>query len=57
MELMETLDHQRKILALILVKETQNLAWVCIIILIMFFANGKEILTSSTQWVWCFSQL
>ena len=34
MVLMEGLNRQRKILVLILVKETQILAWVCIAIVI-----------------------
>ena len=39
---METLDHQRKNLVLILLKQTQRFVWVCIIMLIMF-VNRKEI--------------
>ena len=35
MILMEALVHQKKSLVLILVKKTQNFAWVCIIILII----------------------
>ena len=35
LELMEALAQQRKILVLILVKETQNFAWACIITLII----------------------
>ena len=39
---METLDHQRKNLVLILLKQTQRFVWVCIVMLIMF-VNRKEI--------------
>ena len=35
LELMEALVHQRKNLVLILVKRTQNIVWVCIIMLII----------------------
>ena len=42
---MDALAQQRKILVLLLVKQTQNFAWVCIItLIIVMFVNGKEIL-------------
>ena len=39
---MEALVYQRKVLVLILVKETQNFVCVCII-MVFLFVNGKEI--------------
>ena len=42
---MGILIHQGKSLLLILVNKTQNLSWVCIIMLVIviFFVNGKGI--------------
>ena len=42
---MGVLIHQGKSLLLILVNKTQNLSWVCIIMLVIviFFVNGKGI--------------
>ena len=44
--IMEASVHERKSLVLILVKQIQKFAWVCIImaiIVIFFFVNGNEI--------------
>ena len=42
LELIEDLVHQRNILVLVLVKQTQNLAWAYIIMLILVFCLLME---------------
>ena len=47
LELMEALVHQSKGLVLVLVKQTQNFPWVCIIMLVIviYFLIEKKSLT------------